>query len=36
MEEVIEIPGMGIIKFEQLKDENKKKKNNPIKMSKYI
>lgn len=36
MEEVIEIPGMGIIKFEQLKDENKKEKNNPIKMSKYI
>lgn len=36
MEEVIEIPGMGNIKFEQLKDENKKEKNNPIKMSKYI
>lgn len=36
MEEIIEMPGMGIIKFEQLKDKNKKEKNNPIKMSKYI
>ena len=36
MEEVIEIPGMGKIKFEKLKDKNKKEKNNPIKMSKYI
>ena len=31
-----EIPGMGHIKFESLKDKNKKDSNNPIKRSKYI
>lgn len=31
-----EIPGMGHIKFESLKDKNKKDSDNPIKRSKYI